>query len=257
MNATNGKVPLLVQAVVKRFRQGNAYINALNGVNLSASTGEFIAIMGASGSGKSTLLHSISGLTSIDSGHVLIDGVEISGLSDSELTRFRSRHIGLIFQAFNLIPVLTAEDNIRLPAVGSSGLDARVDALLDRLDLRSRRLHKPDALSGGEQQRVAIGRALVADPAILLADEPTGSLDSGSSQEFCKLMRDLCNEQHRTVVVVTHEPTVAMWADRVVVLQDGVDVGSFATDGLHDPQTISSGYQNVLRGISKEAAKCH
>ena len=246
MNINSAKLPLQVRGAVKCFRQGSTVIKALNGVNLNVSPGEFIAIMGASGSGKSTLLHAMAGLTNIDGGQILVECQDLAALSDARLTRFRGQRIGLVFQAFNLIPSLSAEDNIRLPADGAKALDAKVEALLDRLDIKARRLHKPDALSGGEQQRVAIARALVTDPAILLADEPTGSLDSASGQQICKLLRDLCTEQRRTIVIVTHEPVVAMWADRVVVLKDGVDLAGFPTTSPRDPHAVTTGYQDAL-----------
>lgn len=244
--------PLQLKSVTKRFHQGPTTVTAIDQVNLTVSQGEFIAIMGASGSGKSTLLHVIAGLTDVDEGQVLVDGQDISGLPDAKLTNFRRRRIGLIFQAYNLIPVLTAEDNIRLPASDLEGLEARVDALLDRLDMQNRRKHKIDALSGGEQQRVAIARALVTDPAIVLADEPTGSLDSATGDEICKLLRELSREQSRTIVMVTHEPAAAIWADRVVVLRDGHLVGAFQTEGLDSPQALSAAYQ---RALATEEAK--
>lgn len=253
MNTSDTHPPLKVESVVKRFRQGGTVIQALNGVNLTVQSGEFIAIMGASGSGKSTLLHAMAGLTNVDGGRVFVDGQDLAALPDAQLTRFRGRRVGLVFQAFNLIPSLSAEDNIRLPQLGASDLETKVEILLDRLDMKARRAHKPDALSGGEQQRIAIARALVADPAILLADEPTGSLDSVSGQQICRLLRELCAEQKRTIVIVTHEPTVAMWADRVAVLKDGVDIASFPTDGRHDPQSVSVGYQNALQSPSESA----
>lgn len=265
--------PLQVQSVVKRFRQGTTVIHALDGVDLTVAAGELVAIMGASGSGKSTLLHAMAGLTDIDAGRILVEGQDLAALSDARLTRFRGRRIGLVFQSFNLIPVLSAEDNIRLPAPSSPGLDDRVESLLERFELKARRTHKPDALSGGEQQRVAIARALVTDPAILLADEPTGSLDSQSGQELCRLLRELCGPARSvapnpagsastasattsppvTVVVVTHEPTVAMWADRIVVLKDGKNLAELATGGLHDPQAIATAYQDTLRAAPETA----
>jgi putative ABC transport system ATP-binding protein len=243
-------LPLEISSVVKTFRQGATRVRALDGIDLKIETGEFVAIMGASGSGKSTLLHAMVGLTDLDSGTVRVEGKDLSTLSDAALTRFRRERIGLVFQAFNLIPVLTAEDNVKLPAMRREGLDAKVDHLLRRLGIHDRRHHKPDALSGGEQQRVAIARALIADPAIVLADEPTGSLDSVNGQDLCRLLRDLCKDDGRTIAIVTHEPTVAMWADRVVVLKDGKLLTEFPVSGDHDPEALARDYQHALLGAA-------
>src|SRR3954447_10469326 len=207
--------PLVVENVRKQFRQGDRAVAALDGVSLEVPQGQFLAIMGASGSGKSTLLHLMAGLAMPDEGRVVIDGTELKGMSDRNLTLFRRRHIGLVFQAFNLIPTLSAEENLALPLMldkkNATDMSAKVEELLKRLGMSSRRAHRPDAMSGGEQQRIAIGRALVIDPAVILADEPTGNLDSANSKEVCELLRDLSIILGKTIVMVTHEPTVAAY----------------------------------------------
>ncbi|QGJ68927.1 Lipoprotein-releasing system ATP-binding protein LolD [Planctomycetales bacterium 10988] len=238
--------PLELMEVSKTFHQGESRVDALRGVSLKANHAEFLAIMGASGSGKSTLLHAIAGLTDIDGGQILIEGENLAKLSDAKLTKFRRNRIGLVFQAFNLIPTLTAEANVLLPAVGRAGIEARITELFDKLGLAARRKHKPDALSGGEQQRVAIARALICDPALLLLDEPTGSLDSVAGQELCRILKELSETAQRTIVVVTHEPAVAQWADRVIVLRDGKLVDDFPTADLEDARDLSQRYQTAL-----------
>ena len=243
--------PLVVDNVTKQFRQGDRRVAALAGVSIEVPQGRFLAVMGASGSGKSTLLHMMAGLAAPDSGKVIINGTDIGELNDRDLTLFRRRHIGLVFQAFNLIPTLTAEENIMLPLMLDSRngqqSQAKVNELLSTLGLNDRRGHRPDAMSGGEQQRVAIGRALVADPAVILADEPTGNLDSANSRSVCELLRDLCLIHNKTIVMVTHEPTVAAYAQEVAVLKDGRVVERFPTEGPEHGQGLAAKYQESLR----------
>lgn len=250
--------PLVVKNVEKRFQQGASDVHVLKGIDLTVGSGEFVAIMGASGSGKSTLLHAAAGLTDIDGGEIVVAGQDLAALSDSKLTDFRRRQIGIVFQAFNLIPVLTAEANIRLPLVGSAAADGRVAALLQLMGLEQRRTHRPHALSGGEQQRVAIARALAGNPAILLLDEPTGSLDSVAGQELCKTLRHLCDDEGCTIVMVTHEAGVAMWADRVEALRDGRVVDRFDTDHCKDDMSLAHRYRQAVRADAarQEATSC-
>jgi putative ABC transport system ATP-binding protein len=254
MNENSQKTPpLRVENVRKVFYQGTTPIEALKNVSQTIEQGDFVAVMGASGSGKSTLLHVIAGLTRPEAGNVFVDGENIATMTDYELTLFRRRRIGLVFQSFNLIPTLSAEDNILLPLLADGRAEAangRLDDLLQRLGLADRRHHRPDALSGGEQQRVAIARALITDPSIVLADEPTGSLDSVSGQTLCKILREICRAQGRTIVVVTHEPSVAVWAKRVVVLKDGMILSQFPTDEFHDAHSLAARYQEIVDGAA-------
>jgi len=243
--------PLVVENVSKLFRQGDRSVTALNGITLQVAQGQFLAIMGASGSGKSTLLHLMAGLATADSGKVIVNGADLKTLNDHDLTLFRRRNIGLVFQAFNLIPTLTAEENVALPLMleGRNGSDgaAKVAELLSSLGLAGRSGHRPDAMSGGEQQRVAIGRALVTDPAVILADEPTGNLDSANSKSVCELLRDLSVIHGKTIVMVTHEPTVAAYAQEVAVLKDGRLIDRFATEAVDGSQALAARYQECLR----------
>jgi putative ABC transport system ATP-binding protein len=243
--------PLVVENVVKHYRQGDRLVRALDRACLTVEPGQFVAIMGTSGSGKSTLLHLMAGLTNADEGKIVIDGTDIAKLRDRALTRFRRRQIGIVFQAFNLIPTLTAEENVALPLLleGKSiaQIRPRVTELLNVLGLEKRRTHRPDALSGGEQQRIAIGRALVTDPAVILADEPTGNLDSTNSHGVCQLLRDLSLTHRKTVVMVTHEPSVAAYACEVAVLREGDVVKRFAVDPDDDGQALSIRYRECLR----------
>jgi putative ABC transport system ATP-binding protein len=222
----NSPTPFSVETndLTKIYQAGRNRIAAVNGISLHVAPGEFVTVMGASGSGKSTLLHLLAGLTEPTSGNVKINNVDLTGWSDTARTRFRLENIGVIFQAFNLIPTLTAEENILLPSLieGGKALSSpQLDELLGLLELTERRRHRPDSLSGGEQQRVAIGRALSMNPALILADEPTGNLDSGNSEKLCKLLRTLCDQQRRTIVLVTHDKQVASYGDRCVFLKDG------------------------------------
>lgn len=260
MNAVReATLPLSVEKLTKRFRQGSVTVEALRGISLTVERGQFVAVMGASGSGKSTLLHVMAGLTRPDEGRVRVDGQDLATLSDKELTLFRRRRIGLVFQAFNLIPTLTAQDNVLLPVLADGRakqfLGGPLDALLARLGLVERRYHRPDAMSGGEQQRVAIARAILGDPAIILADEPTGSLDSVTGQGICRLLKELCEEQGRTIVVVTHEPSVAVWAERIVVLKDGRTLTEFPTSDFHDAHSLAAHYQDIVKADAAEVRR--
>ena len=216
-----------------------------------------MAVIARSGSGKSTLLHVMAGLTRPDEGRILVDGEDLSTMPDYQLTLFRRRRIGLVFQAFNLIPTLTAQDNVLLPLLADGrarDAEGRLQDLFQRLGLAQRRHHRPDALSGGEQQRVAIARAIIGDPSIILADEPTGSLDSVTGQSICQLLQELCQEQGRTIVVVTHEPAVAVWAQRIVVLKDGQVLTEFPTQQFRDVHALAAHYQDIVSVTAPQEA---
>ena len=207
------------------YEMGDAQVDALRGVDLTVARGEFVALVGPSGSGKSTLLNLIGGLDRPTSGQVWINGTELSASDEQTLTRHRRQHVGFVFQSFNLLPRLTAEENVALPLMFSGIPEqerrARARALLERVGLGHRLDHRPTQLSGGEQQRVAIARALIGEPALLLADEPTGNLDTTIGAEIMSLLKALNQERGLTLLVVTHDPEVAAFADRVVKLRDG------------------------------------
>jgi len=209
----------------KRYKLGDHLLDALVNIDLTVSQGVFLAIMGPSGSGKSTLLHLLGGLDQPTTGEIRIAGLQLSNLNDNEATLARRHNVGFIFQSFNLLPMLTAEENIQLPLIfdgqNSKETQERIDRLLDLVGLSDRRNHKPSQLSGGEQQRVAIARALVTQPAIILADEPTGNLDSKNSSAIMELLRRSRDELQQTIIMVTHDPRAATYADRVIFLRDG------------------------------------
>ena len=211
------------RALRKTYGTGPAAVHALAGIDLDIRRGELTAIMGPSGSGKSTLMHCLAGLVTPTSGTVVVDGEEISSMTQRGLTRMRRERLGFVFQAFNLIPTLTAEENIRLPLdIARRRVDrAWFDLVVDAVGLRDRLQHRPTELSGGQQQRVACARALVSRPALVLADEPTGNLDSRSAEEVLGFLRRSVDERGQSVVMVTHDATAASWAHRVVFLADG------------------------------------
>jgi putative ABC transport system ATP-binding protein len=222
---------ITLEGITKIYLAGEVEVAALKGISLHIPEGEFVAIMGPSGSGKSTLMNLIGCLDQPSSGRYILDGYDVSALSDDQLAWIRNRKIGFVFQSYNLIPRASAVHNVEMPLIYAGDSDQRREramAALESVGLLERASHLPNELSGGQQQRVAVARALVTDPAILLADEPTGNLDSESSLEIMKLLRDL-NQQGRTIVLITHEPDIAAFAQRVVRLRDGVIVSDERT----------------------------
>ena len=220
----------------RRYGEGDAAVDALAGVTTTFERDRFTAIMGPSGSGKSTLMHILAGLDKPTAGTVELDGVEITGLDDSKLTELRRDKLGFVFQFFNLIPVLTAEENLVLPlSIAGRKPDRQwVDQLIRTVGLEDRRTHRPAELSGGQQQRVAVARALVSKPAVVFADEPTGNLDSKASADVLALLRQAVDEFGQTVVMVTHDPAAAAHADRLITLQDGKIAGDGAPGSADD-----------------------
>ncbi|MBL8876978.1 MAG: ABC transporter ATP-binding protein [Phycisphaerae bacterium] len=240
---------LICTNVCKAYQIGARKVEALRGVDMRIDAPGFYAIMGRSGSGKSTLLHLLAALDKPDSGEITIGGQRIDSFTDSEATDFRRTKIGIVFQAFNLIPTMTAIENAELPAIlsGASSEAARERAreVLTRLGLGERLDHRPDALSGGEQQRVAIARALHFSPGLLLADEPTGNLDSASSQSLWNLLSEIARERQISIVMVTHEPAAAAHCREVFVVADGKVTTRIATEGL-DESAVAARYQQSV-----------
>jgi putative ABC transport system ATP-binding protein len=237
--------PCLMPAIAARglrktYKSDGAAVHALDGVDVEVAAGEFLAVMGPSGCGKSTLLHMLGALDVPDAGEIELDGKALADLPRKELALIRRRHVGFVFQFFNLVPVLTVEENVALPAAldGGGAPMERVDELLDTFGLSERRHMLPAQLSGGEQQRTAIGRALVNRPALILADEPTGNLDRSSGAEVMSLLRDLNDSGGQTMVIVTHDPAVASHAGRVVFMRDGRLVEDVRVAVRGDPSEV-------------------
>ncbi len=244
---------IVITGVEKTYRLGRRAVRALAGVDVTINAGEFVAIMGASGSGKSTLLHLCALLDTPDAGTISVDGRNLAQLSERQATLFRRETVGVVFQSFNLVPTLTLLDNVlltaRLAGKYTPAVRDRAVELAGALGLAERITHRPDALSGGEQQRAAIARALLLKPRVLLADEPTGNLDSISAENFWRLLKGVLADSvasPTTVVVVTHEPAAAAYADRVLVLRDGTLAGSFNVKEQDDAGSIATRYQHAL-----------
>lgn len=235
--------------VHKSYRMGGRSVEALRGVDLAITDPGFYAIMGQSGSGKSTLLHLLASLDRPDSGTIRVSGRDVHALGEREATAYRRADIGIVFQAFNLIPTMSAWENVALPGLlagqDERDLRARAAQLLERLGLQARMDHRPEAMSGGEQQRVAIARALLQSPPVLLADEPTGNLDSASSARLWTLLGELAGEREMTIVMVTHEPVAAAHCREVYVLQDGRVCGRIESEGM-DAGGVATRYQQLV-----------
>ena len=236
------------EALSKVYGEGEAKVCALDGVDLSVQPGEFVAVMGPSGCGKSTLLNMIGGLDRPSSGHVRIDGSDLTELTDDKLTELRRRRIGFVFQFFNLIPVLDAVENAALPLTLDGDAKAREKAQvwLERVGLGDRLKNRPDQLSGGQQQRVTVARALSTEPALVLADEPTGNLDSKSATEIAMLLQQVARDWGRSVLMVTHDPRIASFAQRLVLMKDGKIVDDVRLDGTHESARIAMEKSGLL-----------
>lgn len=214
---------LRVESLVKTYGEGENQVNAVDDISLSVEKGEFVAIVGASGSGKSTLLHLIGGVDRPTSGKIFIDGNDITKMNSDTLAIFRRRQIGIVYQFYNLIPILTVEENIKLPCdLGKSPVDKKqLDEILDTFGLRARRQHLPNELSGGQQQRTSIARALISNPALVLADEPTGNLDTKASEDIMNLLKISNRTYNQTIIMITHDLELAKQADRIITISDG------------------------------------
>ena len=214
---------LKVENLCKSYGKGETMVKALDNVSFSVEKGEFVAIIGPSGSGKSTLLHLLGGVDKPDSGKVYIDGTDIYGLNETNLAIFRRRQVGLIYQFYNLIPVLNVEENITLPMLldGKKPDREQLERILEVLQLSERKNHLPNQLSGGQQQRVSIGRAIINNPSIVLADEPTGNLDSKNSGDIMELLKESNRRYNQTLIVITHDESIALQADRIIAIEDG------------------------------------
>ena len=246
-------MPVLeAKGLKKQYRLGQHLVNALTGVNFQVEEGEFVAIMGPSGSGKSTLLHLLGGLDSPTEGNITLAEQSLAKLSEHKATLIRRHNVGFVFQFFNLLPTLTAEENVLLPVIidgkNPRKYEEQLTNLLELVGLLDRRTHKPDQLSGGEQQRVAVARALITQPAILLADEPTGNLDTKTGNAIMELLRRSCDELKQTVIVVTHDPKAAAYANRVIFLRDG-DIVEELRPG--EDQSLSDRLRNIMSTMER------
>ena len=232
----HGDAVIEAKELTRRYGEGDTAVDALRGVDLEVQQGKLTAVMGPSGSGKSTLMHILAGLDRPTTGSVAIDGTDITKLGDNDLTKLRREHIGFIFQFFNLLPMLTAEENITLPLeLAGRKVDKEwIDEVIGKLGLSDRRKHRPSELSGGQQQRVAIARALISRPTVIFADEPTGNLDSTTSAEILELLRQSVSDYGQTTVMVTHDANAAAIADRVLFLADGCIVKELRGAAAHD-----------------------
>ncbi len=244
MNA-NGAV-VVAREVARRYGEGDTAVDALRSVSLDVQRGQLTTVMGPSGSGKSTLMHILAGLDKPTGGSVEIDGTEITNLDDTDLTKLRREHIGFIFQFFNLLPMLSAEENITLPlTIAGEKIDrAWLDQLVESVGLKDRRTHRPSELSGGQQQRVAIARALISKPTVVFADEPTGNLDSRTGGEILELLRQAVQDRGQTTVMVTHDPRSASIADRILFLADGNIVKELPRS---DPHEVVAAMEEISR----------